>query len=667
MKLHKLKLNSIRTKLVISLFGICIIPLIILGYGSNKQAKLILNEKLKTTSQQTLLEMNDGINNYFNGFSSMTNMLSSNYNFINSDKEEAYSFTVAMLQNVKESNRDIYSVYFATEDGKFEIYPNEKMPYGYNPKEKSWYKKALEGNHQVIITLPFQDAQTGKNVVAIAKAVERDGNVIGVCAMSVSVDTLLEKIGTKKIGNTGYIFISDIEGKNMIVNPNKDLIGSDNASKQSFWQDVKTQDKGFVTYEDNNVKRFGVYETNKATGWKLVATLDEKEIINDTNSILTTTSIITLVISLTSIILSLLLSRGIAENIKKLKGVFEKASKGDLTVSMVTYTKDEFMDLSNSFNEMIRNISRLMENVTKSSKTVLETSSNLASMSQEVTASISEVSKAIEDVSQGATTQSQNVQNGVLEMNDLSNRLDKISKNSYEMDKLSEKTKELGSKGLSMVDILAEKSNKTKLASNEVNDIVQDMNESTKIINTISEKISQITEQTNLLSLNASIEAARAGEAGKGFAVVAEEIRKLAEQSKTATEEIKNIIVNIQEKSNTVVKAIKVTEQVINEQDLSVNNTHDIFNEILNSIGGMINKVEEVKLSVADIDKKKCRVVTEIENISSISQENAAVSEEVTASTEEISGAMDKYTEYADELQLLAEKLNLEIKRFKIN
>jgi Methyl-accepting chemotaxis protein len=667
MKLHKLKLNSIRTKLVISLFGICIIPLIILGYGSNKQAKLILNEKLKTTSQQTLLEMNDGINNYFNGFSSMTNMLSSNYNFINSDKEEAYSFTVAMLQNVKESNRDIYSVYFATEDGKFEIYPNEKMPYGYNPKEKSWYKKALEGNHQVIITLPFQDAQTGKNVVAIAKAVERDGNVIGVCAMSVSVDTLLEKIGTKKIGNTGYIFISDIEGKNMIVNPNKDLIGSDNASKQSFWQDVKTQDKGFVTYEDNNVKRFGVYETNKATGWKLVATLDEKEIINDTNSILTTTSLITLVISLTSIILSLLLSRGIAENIKKLKGVFEKASKGDLTVSMVTYTKDEFMDLSNSFNEMIRNISRLMENVTKSSKTVLETSSNLASMSQEVTASISEVSKAIEDVSQGATTQSQNVQNGVLEMNDLSNRLDKISKNSYEMDKLSEKTKELGSKGLSMVDILAEKSNKTKLASNEVNDIVQDMNESTKIINTISEKISQITEQTNLLSLNASIEAARAGEAGKGFAVVAEEIRKLAEQSKTATEEIKNIIVNIQEKSNTVVKAIKVTEQVINEQDLSVNNTHDIFNEILNSIGGMINKVEEVKLSVADIDKKKCRVVTEIENISSISQENAAVSEEVTASTEEISGAMDKYTEYADELQLLAEKLNLEIKRFKIN
>jgi len=667
MKLHRFKLNSIRTKLIISLLGICVIPLIILGYGANKQAKVILNEKLKTTSQQTLLEVNDGVDNYFNGFNSLVTMLSTNYNFINADKEEPYSFTAAMLKNIKESNKDIFSVYFATEDGKFEISPTEKMPYGYNPKEKNWYKKALEGNNQVIITLPFQDAQTGKSVVAIAKAIERDGNVIGVCAMSVSLDTLLERIGTKKIGNTGYIFISDIEGKNMIVNPNKDLIGTNNASKQSFWEDIKTQDKGVVTYADNNAKMFGVYETNKATGWKLVATLDEKEIINDTNSILITTVSITLVIVLISIVLSLFLSKGISENIKKLKEVFEKASKGDLTISVTPSTKDEFMDLAYSFNKMIKNISELMDNVTKSSKTVLETSTNLASMSEEVTASIGEVTRAIQDVSQGATNQSQNAQNGVSEMNDLSSRLDKISENSYEMDKLSITTRELGSKGLSMIDTLIDKSGKTKTATSEVNDIVQDMNESTKIINTISESISQITEQTNLLSLNASIESARAGEAGKGFAVVAEEIRKLAEESKKSTEEIKGIIVNIQEKSEAAVIAIKTTGDVVIEQDLAVISAQEIFSEILKSIGEMIDKVEDVKTSVIDINKRKEIVITEIENISSISEETAAASEEVTASTEEIGTAMDRFTKYSDELQLLAEKLDSELEKFKIN
>lgn len=666
MKINQFRFNTIRNKLIISLIGICVIPLIILGCGANIQAKSILNQKLKLTSQQTLLEVNDGINNYFNGFNIIVTMLSTNYNFVNADNDEPYSYIPSLLQNAKESNDDIFSSYFGTIDGRFKIYPNNEMPQGFDPRERSWYKQAVDNKGKVIITLPFRDAQTGKNVVSVARTVERDGNIIGVCAINVSIDTLTEKMSKKKIGNTGYIFISDAEGKNMISHPNKDLIGTDEAFKQSFWNDVKTTEKGFITYNFNGVKKFGAYETNQITGWKLVATLDEQEVSNDTNSILTTTLIIVLIITLVSIVLSLLLSKGIAENIKNLKEAFKKASNGDLTASIIISTKDEFMDLSYSFNEMVGNMAELMKNVTKSSKTVLETSSNLASMSEEVTASIGEVAKAIQEVSEGATNQSQNAQNGVSEMNGLSYKLDEISANSNEMDKLSISAKELSSKGLSMIDALIEKSKKTKISTSEVNNIVEDMNESTKKINTISETISQITEQTNLLSLNASIESARAGEAGKGFAVVAEEIRKLAEQSKISTEEIKKIISSIQEKSDTAVKAIKSTEGIVIEQDLAVNETQEIFNKILKSIEIMIDKVNEIKMSIVDVDKKKKITVAEIENISSISQETASASEEVTASTEEITTVMERFTKYADELQLLAEKLDIEIDKFKI-
>ena len=665
-KSEKFKINSIRTKLIISLVGICVIPLLILGFGTYTQSRSILNEKLKVTSQQTLLEVNDGIDNYFNGFGSMITMLSTNYNFVNADNNEAASYIPSLLQNIQESDKNIFSSYFGTPDGGFQIYPNKKMPDGFDPRERPWYKQAMDNKGKVIITLPFADAQTGTSVVSIAKTVERDGKIIGVCAMNVSLETLTEKISTKKVGNSGYIFVSDVEGKSMIAHPNKELIGTDAPSKQSFWNDAKTTEKGFIKYNFNGANKFGAYETNKATGWKLVATLDENELSIDTNSILVSTLTIVLVIGLIAIALSLLLSRGIAQNIKKLKDVFEKASNGDLTVSINPSTKDEFMDLANSFNFMIKNISNLMNSVTKSSKEVLETSSNLASMSEEVTASIGEVAKAIEEVSEGATNQSQNAQQGVSEMNDLSDKLDKISANSNEMDKLSINTKELGSKGLAMIDSLIEKSNKTKTATNEVNDIVQDMNESTKKISTISETISQITEQTNLLSLNASIESARAGEAGKGFAVVAEEIRKLAEQSKESTEEIKVIIASIQSKSDTAVKAIKSTENVVNEQDLAVSQTQKIFSEILKSIGIMIDKVEEVKESIININEKKQSAVLEIENISAISQETASASEEVTASTEEITAVMDKFTKYADELQGLAEKLESELEKFKI-
>jgi methyl-accepting chemotaxis protein len=216
-----------------------------------------------------------------------------------------------------------------------------------------------------------------------------------------------------------------------------------------------------------------------------------------------------------------------------------------------------------------------------------------------------------------------------------------------------------------MINTLIEKSNKTKIATSEVNDIVQDMNESTKQINAISEKIANITEQTNLLSLNASIESARAGEAGRGFAVVADEIRKLAEESKSSTEEIKAIIASIQMKSDTAVKAIALTENVVNEQELAVDQTQHIFSEILKSIEVMITKVNEVKMAIVDINEKKQLTVSEIENISFISEQTASASEEVSASSEEISATMEELTAHSSELQILAEQLGIEINKFK--
>ncbi|MBZ9625235.1 methyl-accepting chemotaxis protein [Clostridium sp. FP2] len=666
MKFKSFKMNSIRTKLIISLVGICVIPLIITGFGSYNQSKSILSKKLTVTSSQTLTEINNGLVDYFNGFSNMVLMASSNYDFVNVDTGNNAKYIPDILKGVKESNRDILCMYYGTASGKFDTYPNDKMPKGYDATTRPWYKQALEHKGQIVITPAYKDNGTGNTVVTLARTVEKNGQAVGVVAIDLTLTTLAQRISTKKVGSTGYVFISDVSG-NILAHPQKELINTNAASKLTFWNKAKSENSGFVNYKDNGTKKFGVYQTNALTGWKLVATLDESELSSDTKSILQTTFLMILVMGIISVFMSLLLSKGISNNILKLKEVFAKASNGDLTVSIKASTKDEFNDLAISFNLMIKNISDLMHSVTNSSKTVLLTSTSLTNMSEGVTASISEVASAIEEVSVGATHQAQNAQNGASQIEDLSNRIDKISVNSNEMDKISSNTKDLGSKGLLMVNTLIEKSNKTKIATAEVNNIVQDMNESTKQINAISETIANITEQTNLLSLNASIESARAGEAGRGFAVVADEIRKLADQSKTSTEEIKTIIASIQKKSDVAVNAIKSTETVVNEQDLAVVKTQKIFSEILKSIEVMITKVDEVKISIIDINEKKQSTVLEIENISAISEQTAASSEQVTASTEEITATMEEFTKHSGELQMLAEQLGAEINKFKIN
>jgi methyl-accepting chemotaxis protein len=315
---------------------------------------------------------------------------------------------------------------------------------------------------------------------------------------------------------------------------------------------------------------------------------------------------------------------------------------------------------------MINKISELMKSVKDSSITMLDACTNIAAVAEETTASVSEVSSAIESIALGSTIQAQSAIDGTSKMNVLSENIEFIAGTILEAEKISNSTEELSNRGLAMIEVLTEKSLDTKKSSQEVSDIVQEVHRSMAKITAMSDTISEVSEQTNLLSLNASIEAARAGESGKGFAVVADEIRKLAEQSKGATESIKSIIQTIQIQSKKAVDSIKTAGNAVTAQEETVVNTEAIFNDILSGVKDLSGKINEIAYSTDTVNSSKTQVEDNIHDITGIAQEIASSSQEVSASTEEVNATMDELSNHAANLSTLAEKLQDGVNKFKV-
>ncbi|MFR5266042.1 methyl-accepting chemotaxis protein [Clostridium sp.] len=375
----------------------------------------------------------------------------------------------------------------------------------------------------------------------------------------------------------------------------------------------------------------------------------------------------TIIVMILAIVGTQWLSKSINKSVKILKESLKKIAEGDLREVVLLKTGDEFEGLADSINKTQESVKIFLSKINENSEVLLKSSENIAAMAEETTASSTEVSKAMEEISTGTISQSNNAQQSLESMEVLSMQLVDITGITENMSSIAKKSNDIiEEKGNAIIESLIEKYSKSKAATQEFNTLVIDVAKSTDKINVISNSISQITEQTNLLALNASIEAARAGEAGRGFAVVADEIRKLAEQSKKSTEEIKNIIEEIRQKSIKVTESIEDSKIVVKEQEEAMFKTKEIFGEILKHINEVNGNAFEIKSFVEFINMNKETVVEEMENVASVSQQIASSTEEVTASTEEVTATMEGLTKHTEDLEVVVQELKEAINIFEL-
>lgn len=662
----QLNRRSIKSRILVNMLLICIIPLLALGFISYKKSYDTLSKNLQITTQQTLLEVNRGIDHYFKSSEETVNMLAANSDFQQLTIHPEYeNFLFNTLKSIKESNTDLVSIYFGGSTKKMILYPQQSLPDGYDPTTRLWYKKAVENKGKVIFSDSYKDVATGNYVISVSKAVDYNGQIIGVVSLDINLSTLSKQISNTKIGQNGYVYVTDNNGITL-ASPDSSMLGTDVVSKMNFWNTLKLQNSGFTSYDSNGTSKFISYNTNSITGWKLIASMSNEELLTNTNGIRNLTLLFIFLITVVAILVSLFVSNSITKHLIDLKTMFQKSAKGDLSGRVNIHSEDEIEDLGNNFNFMLDNVSNLINNVKVSSSIITKTSTNIDIMSAETSKSINEVAMTIDQVAIGTTSQAQDISESVEAIKNLANKIENIGYLATEINYISTQTNVLSKDGLEIITNLNDKTVEANDSTTKVSDAIDDMNKSTAEISMISNAINNIASQTNLLALNAAIEAARAGEAGRGFSVVADEIRKLADQSTNATKQIQKLVENIELNSQLATISMNDAKKVVDEQTASVNDSRDIFNKILDSIKILMSKIQGIQNSIIETDKDKDDIVSRIQSISAVAEENSASTEEVSASTEEITAAMNEFTNSATELKELALQFEDEINKFNL-
>ena len=226
---------------------------------------------------------------------------------------------------------------------------------------------------------------------------------------------------------------------------------------------------------------------------------------------------------------------------------------------------------------------------------------------------------------------------------------------------------ELSNEGRIIISEWYDKAETSKEKSKDVYNTIEGVDTSTKNAESIINLITEIAQQTNLLALNASIEAARAGEAGKGFAVVAEEIRKLAESTANAIDDISKIISDIQLSVVNVVNTMGEVNEIALGQNKSIDNTGNIFNRIESKVKELLSKIEDIHKISNGISENKDNIIISMQSISATTEENTAGTQEVSASTEEQLASIEEIVSIAENSKELAEVLKEDIERFKLD
>lgn len=327
---------------------------------------------------------------------------------------------------------------------------------------------------------------------------------------------------------------------------------------------------------------------------------------------------------------------------------------------------DEVGEICRAIKKLEENLSDIIKNVIQGSKELLEASDNMRNRTSITSEHVEQMEKAVNEIAIGAGSQAEETQSATENIILMGNMIEEMA---GELDNLNRKAQQMKEGGQTVIEAIRELQESNAKTSESIDIIYEQTNvtnESAQKIKEATALITNIAEETNLLSLNASIEAARAGEQGRGFAVVAAQIQKLAEQSNESARQIERIILSLIEDSDKSVVTMNEVKEMMEQQSQNVTNTNEQVAQLIQDVEQSIGVIDEVSNRTAKVNEARSSVVDTVQNLSAIAEENAASTEETSASVTEISGIINEIADEAYELKNISNQMDETMSMFEL-
>lgn len=475
--------------------------------------------------------------------------------------------------------------------------------------------------------------------------------------------------------DSSYCYLVSADGT-MLYHPTADKIGQpvENEAVKSLLAGLEKgqhPDPAVIKYDFRGTMKYAAYYIGENSNFIVIVSADEEEFLAGINSFVKQDivySVITLFIFM--VIGYIMITWFISPIVRLSKRVYSLADmdfRADEKLELLGKRRDETGSMARALTYMRQEMVEVVNGITAQSKELFEASNDMSESAAHITASVNDVEKAISEIAQGATSQAQETQTATENVILMGNMIEETNTQIEELHSSASGMLSSAEKALDILKQLNEVNNQTKAAIDTVYEQTNTTNASALKIKKATDIITDIAEETNLLSLNASIEAARAGEQGRGFAVVASQIQKLAEQSNESARQIGDIINQLMADSEKSVDTMKDVKAVIDKQDEYVANTEESFHEVNDGIQKSIEGIRTIADKTEQLDQARVKVVDVVQNLTAIAEENAAGTEETSASAVEVGNTMIEMAEEAKHLSDIANKMEENVRVFVVD